>query len=159
MTFPLARTLAFVSSLCLMLCALLHAQCPVNSIAIKGHVENPPRNASVRVLLLYPPDPYKKRSGTEPDQPGESAEAILDGDTFTIPIEFLTNDRRTVMNFKPACERKPQAVVVTLKQGGTSDASDQELDRVSLNFPHDFKSDDSQHYTLRSELVLKRGEP
>jgi len=95
------------------------------------------------------------------DRPGESAEAILDGDTFTIPIEFLTNDRRTVMTFDPHCSRKPRTVLVTLKRNNNSGSndSDEEYDRVSLDFPRDFKSDDSQHYTLRSDLVLNREQP
>ena len=165
MTLTLARTLALTAFLLLTTCPSLLAQCPVNSIAIKGRVEHPPRNASVRVLLLYPPDPHGKHPpGTDADmekndQPGEAAEAILDGDAFTIPVEFLTNDRRTVMSFSSACSRKPRSVVVTLKQNGGSSSGDQELDRVSLGFPRDFKSDDSRHYMLRSDLVLNGQQP
>jgi len=163
MTFTLATALARISCICLIACPLLHAQCPVNSLVIKGRVEHPPRNASVRVLLLYPPDPHKKYppgTGMESNErPGESAEAILDGDAFTIPVEFLTNDSRTEMTFKSKCNRRPQTVVVTLKQNDESGSNDQEYDRISLDFPRDFKSDDSQHYTLRSDLVLNREEP
>jgi hypothetical protein len=169
--FPLALTT----------CLIAHAQCPVDSIVIKGRVEHAPRNPSVRVQLLYPPDRHRKHAqGSDlgqNEQRGESAEAILDGNTFTIPIEFLTNDRRTVMNFDPACNRKPQTVVITLKQNGASNDnddkndsndksdnddqndSDNEYDRVSLDFPRDFKSSDSQHYTLRNELVLNGQQP
>lgn len=162
MTFTLARNLAYVSCICLMLCSLLQAQCPVNSVVIKGRVEHAPRNASVRVLLLYPPDRHGKNPpGTDMqnnERPGESAEAILDGDTFTIPVEFLTNDNRTEMTFKSKCNRQPQTIVVTLKRSDSPD-SDQDLDRVSFDFPREFKSDDSRHYTLRSDLVLNRQDP
>lgn len=162
MTFTAARTLALVS-LSLAVCPLLHAQCPVNSIIIKGRVEHPPRNASVRVLLLYPPDTHKKYPTTsgmeERARPGESAEAILDGDAFTIPVEFLTNDSRTEMTFKSKCNRQPQTVIITLKRSNASNNDDPEYDRVTLDFPREFKSDDSRHYTLRSDLVLNRQEP
>jgi hypothetical protein len=163
MTFLLARTLVCISCLCLIACPLLRAQCPVNSVVIKGRVENPPRNASVRVLLLYPPDRHGKNlPGTDMqnnERPGESAEAILDGDAFTIPVEFLTNDSRTEMTFKSKCSRQPETVMVTLKRSENSNGDDQEVDRVSLDFPREFKSDDSRHYTLRSALVLNRQEP
>lgn len=163
MTSTLARTLARISCICLAACPPLAAQCPINSVVIKGRVEHPPRNASVRVLLLYPPDRHSKNlpgTDTEDNQrPGESAEAILDGDTFTIPVEFLTNDSRTEMTFKAKCGRQPQRVVVTLTKGDASDGNDQEYDRVSLDFPREFKSDDSRHYMLRSDLVLNRQEP
>jgi len=158
MTVGAARVVFRLSCISLITCSLAQAQCPVNSIVIKGRVEHAPRNTSVRVVLLYPPDPHRKNPpGTDMennDQPGESAEAVLDGDVFTIPVEFLTNDRRTVMNFNSACSRKPRTVVVTLKQNDGSGGEDQEQDRVSLDFPHDFKSDDSRHYMLRSDLVL-----
>ncbi len=151
-----------LSCLLLIACAFAHAQqCPVNSIVIKGHLEHPPRQPSVRVQLFYPTDPRKNgKLGTvsnDAGQPGESTEAILDGNSFTIPVEFVTSDRRTEMNFNPRCNHKPQSVVVTLKtDSGTND--DDQLDRVTLDFPRDFQSDDSRHYTLRSELVLN-GQP
>jgi len=163
MNFTLGRTLVRISCICFTACPLLHAQCPVNSIVIKGRVERAPRDASVRVLLVYPPDRHGKHPpGTDMennDRAGESAEAVLDGDAFTIPVEFLTNDRRTVMNFNPACNRKPRTVVVALKRNDRSGGSDEEQDRVSLDFPQDFKSDDSQHYRLRSDLVLSGRKP
>jgi hypothetical protein len=163
MTSTLARTVARISALWVAACPLLAAQCPINSVVIKGRVEHPPRNASVRVLLLYPPDRHSKNPpGTDTgnqERPGESAEAILDGDTFTIPVEFLTNDSRTAMTFKSRCGRQPQTVVVTLKKGDGAEGNDQEYDRVSLDFPREFKSDDSRHYMLRSDLVLNRQGP
>ena len=152
-----------VACFCLITCSLLCGQCPVNSIVIKGRVERPPRNASVRVVLLYPPDRHAKGlPGTDMQsnqRPGESAEAILDGDLFTIPIEFLTNDGRTEMSYLSKCNRKPQTVVVTLKKNDNSAGNDDELDRLSLDFPREFKSDDSRHYVLRSDLVLNQQEP
>lgn len=162
MKFTPARILAHISCLCLAACPLLYGQCPVNSIVIKGHVERPPRNASVRVLLLYPPDPHKKYPpGTDMqgyDRPGESAEAILDGEAFTIPVEFLTNDSRTEISYLSKCNRKPHRIVVTLQQSDESGNNPQELDRVSLDFPREFKSDDAQHYSLRSDLILNHDE-
>lgn len=160
MTFTRVRTLALISVVCLTACLLSYAQCPVNSIAIKGRVEHPPRNASVRVVLVYPPDRHAKNSPTgieNKERPGESAEAILAGDAFTIPVEFLTNDSRTEMTFKSRCTRQPQTIVVTLKGKDTSGSNEGEAyDRVTLDFPRQFKSDDSRHYTLRSDLVLNR---
>lgn len=161
MKSTLARTLVQIFCMGAMVCPSLQAQCPMNSIVIKGHVEHPPHNASVRVLLLYPPDPHRKHPvGTDNnDRPGESAEAILDGNTFTIPVEFLTNDSRTEMSFLPKCSRKPHTVVVTLKQNDPSGSNDQEYDRISLDFPGEFKSDDSRHYRLRSDVILNGQEP
>lgn len=163
MMFTLARIAIRACCIFLTACPLLSAQCPVNSIVIKGRVEHMPRNASVRVLLLYPPDPHQKYptgTGMENNQrPGESAEAILDGDAFTIPVEFLTNDSRTEMTFKSKCNRKPQTVVITLKQNNSSGSSNDVYDSVSLDFPREFKSDDSRHYTLRSDLVLNGQQP
>jgi hypothetical protein len=162
MPLALARILVLLS-LGLMVGPRLRAQCPVNSIMIKGRVEHAPRNASVRVVLLYAPDPHKKYPATtgmeDQERPGESAEAILDGDAFTIPVEFLTHDSRSEMTFKSKCNRQPQTVVVTLKRSNTSDNENQEYDRISLDFPRQFKSDDSRHYLLRSDLVLHRQEP
>ena len=158
MKFTLARTLVQIACIYVAVCGSSQGQCPLDSIVIKGRVEHAPRNAAVRVLLLYPPDPHRKHPpGTDiegNDQPGESAEAILDGDAFTIPVEFLTNDRRTEMTFLPKCNRKPRTVLVTLQHDDASGSNDQEYDRVSLDFPRDFKSDDSRHYTLRSDVIL-----
>lgn len=143
--------------LCLACLPALRAQCPVHSIAVKGRVEHAPREASVRVVLVYPPDTHKKQPpGTDMennDRTGETAEAVLDGDSFTIPVEFLTNDRRTALTFAVECGRKPRTVIVTLK-GIDRSGNIQEDDRVTLDFPRDFKSDDTHHYALRSELVL-----
>jgi|HubBroStandDraft_1064217.scaffolds.fasta_scaffold562228_1 hypothetical protein len=148
MTFGTSKTLVHLLGISLIASALAHAQCPVDSVTIKGRVEHLPRNASVRVQLVYPKD-----------QRGESTEAILDGATFTIPVEFVTTDRRTTMNFNPRCEHKPRTVVVTLQESAASTESVREYDHISLDFPHDFKTDDSQHYTVRSEVVLDGQQP
>lgn len=142
------KSFARLSCLALIASTFAHAQCPVDSITIKGRVEHLPQNASVRVQLMY-----------AKGQRGESAEAILDGATFTIPIEFVTNDRRTTMNFKPRCEHKPQTVVITLQESTASTEDVREYDRVTLDFPHDFKTDDSKHYTVSSEVVLNGQQP
>jgi hypothetical protein len=137
-----------------------HAQCPVNSIVIKGHVEHLPRHATVKVELFYLPDPHAPRKRNQPDDSilrGESAEAILDGAAFSVPVEFVSNNRRPMMSFGSRCDRKPESVVVTLLTSAHAGDAAQELDRVSLDFPHDFKSDDQQHFTL-TDLVLN-GQP
>jgi hypothetical protein len=177
-----ARALAGISFATLILCQFAHAQCPVNSIRITGRVEHLPRNASVFVQLLFAPDP---RAGTRGNdlpgnvQRGESAEAILDGAAFSIPVEFVTNNRRPLMSFGSRCDRKPQSVAVTLKGNAAPNEAAHEYDSVSLDFPDDFKVDDgkaegakpggasaddyklndskpgeARHYTLRSNLVL-----
>lgn len=157
----LNRTLTFAAILSASLAA--HAQCPVNSIVVKGHVEHLPRNASVRVELVYPPDPRaSRRRGGDFDQNGprgEAAEAILDGNKFTIPVEFVTNNRRTLMSFGSRCDRKPESVVITLKENDRVNEKGEERDRVTLDFPHDFKSDEASRYTLRTELVLDGEKP
>ena len=164
------------------LATFAHAQCPVNSIVIKGHVEHLPRNASVGVQLLFAPDPHAGKRGSDlPDiaQRGESAEAILDGAAFSIPVEFVTNNRRPLMSFGSRCDRRPQTVVVTLKGNAAPNEDTREYDSVSLDFPdafkiddgkdggakpgaastddyklNDSKSSDARRYTPRSDLVL-----
>lgn len=154
------KKLFLLSCSLLIASTLARAQCPVNSIVIKGRVEHLPRNASVRVELLYPPDPHRKRvPGTDMQETerGEAAEAILDGDKFSIPIEFVTNNRRPLMSFGSRCDRKPDSVVITLKENGRVNEKGEERDRVTLDFPQDFKSDDAKHFTV-SDVVLN-GQP
>lgn len=153
MILELLKSFARLSCFSVIACSFGHAQCPVDSVMIKGKVEHLPRNASVRVQLMY----AKNKLGGE--QHGESAEAILDGTTFSIPVEFVTCDRRTAMNFSPRCEHKPQSVVITLQESGASGEDVREYDHVSLDFPHDFKTDDSRHYTVRTEVVLDGEQP
>ncbi|HYA47936.1 MAG TPA: hypothetical protein VEE87_00045 [archaeon] len=139
-----AGILVRLSCISLIACAFAHGQCPVDSVIVKGRVESAPRSASVRVQLVY-----------AKEIKGESAEATLDGATFNIPIEFLTQSRKPVLlgNLRTKCDRKPATVIVTLVEG------DQEDDRVSLDFIKDFKTDGFGVYTLRSEVTLKARQP
>jgi hypothetical protein len=156
MTFGALKTFARFSCLPLMACMLAYAQCPVDSIRIKGRVEHLPRNASVLVQLFFAPDPHAGKRGNdlpENTRRGESAEAILDGATFSVPVEFVTNNRRPVMSFGSRCDRKPQTVVVTLtgeEKTGESKTDASKNDEYKLN---DSKTD-ARHYILRSDLVL-----
>lgn len=119
--------------------ALAHAQCPVNTVIVRGQVESPQANAKVQVHLLY-----------SKQQPGESAEANLDGGSFRIPIEFLTQSSKPLLaNLHAKCDRKPKTVVVTLLTG------DQQSDQVSLDLLKDFDHLDASAYTPRQEIVLK----
>ncbi len=118
--------------------ATAHAQCPVVSVMIKGHVENAPPNARVRVQLIF-----------DHNRPGASADTTLENGSFHVPIEFLTQSSRPMLtNLTPRCERKPKNVSIKLLVG------DEERDRVTLDFPHDFKMTDSTGYTTQSEVVL-----
>ena len=115
-----------------------HAQCPVNTVMIRGRVENPQPDSKVQVHLLYP------------KQPGESAETNLENNTFRIPIEFLTQSGKPLFkNIHAKCDRKPSRVVVTLLSGN------QQSDQISLDLMKDFDHLDATAYTLRQELVLK----
>lgn len=118
----------------------LQAQCSVDRVLIRGRVEHPTPKSRVRALLLYPND-----------QPGESAETNLTTESFRIPIEFLTQNKKPLLaNLHAKCDRKPKAVVVTLREG------DKELDQVTLDLAKDFDNFDPTAYTLRSEIVLKK---
>jgi len=128
-----------------LMCALLlglaaaHAQCPVNTIILKGRVENPAPNSRVRVQLSYPKQ-----------QSGESAEATLQDGSFRLPIEFLSQGSRPFLrNLKPKCDRKPIAVLVTLLAGN------EEKNQITLDFPRDFTLIDASAYTPLSEIVLR----
>jgi len=123
----------------LMSVALAHAQCPVNTVMIRGRVENPAQNSKVQVQLLYPKQ-----------QPGESAEANLDSDSFRIPVEFLTQSSKPIFkDIHPKCDRKPKTILVTLF------TRDRQSDQVSLDLLKDFDHLDASAYALRQELVLK----
>jgi hypothetical protein len=132
------RTLTRILCVILIACTIALAECPVDTVIVKGRVEHAPSNAKVRVLLIY-----------TKEIPGESAEASLENGTFTIPIEFLTLGRHsTIRNLPEKCDRKPIAVNITLMGG------DHDYDPVSLYFAKDFKVADPSAYILRSELVL-----
>jgi hypothetical protein len=123
----------------LLLAAAAHAQCPVHTIILKGRVDTLTPNSRVKVHLSYPKQ-----------QSGESAGATLQDESFRIPIEFLTQSSRPLLtNLKPKCDRKPNAVVVTLLGGN------EEKQQITLDFPRDFTMIDASAYTPRSEIILK----
>jgi len=122
----------------LLLCAFARAQCPVNTVIVKGRVENASAHSRVRVQLVYPKE-----------RPGESGEVTVEDGAFRIPIEFVTAQSSIFSNLPKRCGRKPKAIVITLLD------NDQESDEVDLGFPRDFKMEDPSAYILRSELVLK----
>jgi len=118
--------------------ALARAQCPVNTVMVRGHVDHPQPNSKVQVQLVYPKP-----------EPGESAQANLDDNTFHIPIEFLTQSSKPLFkNLHAKCDRKPTTVVITLLTG------DQQSDQVTLDLLKDFDHLDASAYTLRHEITL-----
>lgn len=121
----------------LLLCAFARAQCPVDTVIVKGRVENANAHSKVRVQLVYPKE-----------KPGESGEVTVEDGAFTIPIEFVTEQSSIFSNLPKRCGRKPKAIVITLLE------NDQESDEIALAFPRDFRMVDASAYTMRSELVL-----
>lgn len=115
------------------------AQCPVDTIIVKGRVENAPPDAKVQVRLVY-----------AKDKPGESVQTTVADGNFRMSVEFLTQSSRPLLaNLKPKCERKPRSVVFTLFEG------DQQRDELTLDFPHDFRMTDPTAYSPQSDVVLK----
>jgi hypothetical protein len=132
------NTLIRILSTSLALCVIARAQCPVDTVIIKGRVvETANAHSKVRVQLVYP----KKR-------PGESGEVTVEGGAFQLPIEFVTMQSSILTNLPKRCGRKPKTVVITLLE------NDQESDQVFLDFAKNFKMADASAYTLRSEVVL-----
>ena len=132
-----AKTLARILCASLIRCTFAHA-CSVDTVIVKGRVNHAPRNAKVRVQLVF-----------AKEQLGDSGEATIEGETFSIPIEFLTQSHKPVlMGLREKCDRKPKTVVVTLVE------VDHEYDRISLDFAKDFQIADPSAYTVRSELLL-----
>ena len=124
---------------CAVLIAAAYAQCPVTTIILKGHVENPTPDSRVRAQLSYPKA-----------QSGESAETTLDNGSFHLPLEFLTQSTRPFLrNVKPKCDRKPAEVILTLVTG------DAEKNQLTLAFPRDFTLTDASAYTPTTEVVFK----
>ncbi len=128
----------------LLICAIFsgtfsHAACSVDEVTVSGRVEDAPLKGTIRVQLIYPNQKL-----------GESGEATLENAFFRIRIPFLTQSRAPILmgNLREKCDRKPKTIVVTLNQ------SDHEADRISLEFPKDFRMEDPSAYTLRSEIVL-----
>ena len=125
--------------LLLALTACAAAQCPVKTIIIKGHVENPAPNSRVRVQLAYPKN-----------QPGESAETTVEDSSFTLSIEYLTQSSKPLMrNLHAKCGRSPNSVIITLLVG------DDQKAQLTLDFPRDFRQADPTAYVPQSEIVLK----
>ncbi len=140
MLFSAARSFGLVSIVALVTCVLVQAECPVDVVIVSGGVTHAPGSARVRVQLVYAKDVI-----------GESGEAMIKDGAFSIPIEFLTQRRRPVVNgLLEKCGRRPKTVIVTLLQSD----SDREYDRVTLDFAKDFKMADVSAYALRSDLVL-----
>jgi hypothetical protein len=139
MVFGASSALAGVLCVGLIGCSIAYAECPVDTIILKGRVEHATGGAKVRVLLVYPKA-----------VPGESGEASVEDGTFRIPIEFLTLSKRPLLrNLPEKCDRKPRTVNVTLMEG------DQESESLSLDLVRDFRLADPSAYALRSELVLE----
>ena len=133
------RDLASVLCVSLIGCSIAYAECPVDTVILKGRVEHAGPDAKVRVQLIYPKE-----------VPGESGEASVEDGVFRIPIEFLTLSKRPLLrNLPEKCDRKPKTVNVTLIEG------DREGEPLSLDFLRDFKMADPSAYTLRSDLVLE----
>jgi hypothetical protein len=119
--------------------AFSYAACSTDQVIVKGKVENAPRNAVVRVELVYP-----KQQG------GYSGETTIENESFTIKVPFYTQSRAPVLNANwfEKCGRKPKTVIVILAAG------EREYDRVSLDLAKDFTTPYPTAYILRSELVL-----
>jgi len=124
------------------LCLAAHAQCPVDTIIVKGRVEHPiaKNEYRVRVQLVYPKH-----------KPGESAEVTVSDANFQLPVEFVTEQSSIFSNLPKRCGRIPQTVDITLLSG------DQKSDEVFLDFTKNFRMVDASAYALRSELVLNGG--
>jgi len=138
MVFCAGKTLARILFASLIACTFARAGCSVDTVIVRGEVKHAPRNAKVRVQLIF-----------AKEQLGDSGETTIENDTFSVPIEFLTQSRKPVlMGLREKCDRKPKTVVITLVEG------DQEYDQVSLDFAKDFQITDPTAYTLRSKLVL-----
>lgn len=100
-TFALSA--GFASSL------LAFAQCPVDTVLVKGRVETAAAHAKVRVQLLYAKG---KR--------GESGEVTVEEGAFQIPIEFVTVQSSIFSNIPARCGRKPKTIVITLLENDQS---------------------------------------
>ncbi|HEY4764360.1 MAG TPA: hypothetical protein VIH75_11830 [Candidatus Sulfotelmatobacter sp.] len=132
------NTLIRILSTSLALCVIARAQCPVDTVIIKGRVvETANAHSKVRVQLVY-----------SKEKPGESGEVTVEDGAFQIPIEFVTMQSSILTNLPKRCGRKPKTVVITLLE------NDQESDQVFLDFAKNFKMADASAYTLRSEVVL-----
>jgi hypothetical protein len=115
--------------------------CPVDEVILRGRVDRPPDRTKVRVQLVY-----------AKDVPGASGDTTLEDEKFSLPLEFLTESRKPLINGAfGKCGRRPTTVIVTLLDSGGS----QEYDRVVLHFARDFEMVGPTTYGLRSEVLLK----
>lgn len=122
----------------LILCIVTRAQCPVETVIVKGRVAGKASaNSKVRVRLVYPKE-----------KPGESGEVTVEDGAFRIPIEFVTMQSSIFTNLPKRCGRKPKTVVITLLE------NDQQSDEVFLDFAKEFRMADASAYSSRSEVVL-----
>jgi len=128
--------------------------CGTETVILKGRVESPSRNASVRVQLLYVTKPKQEQLGKkQQEQVGESGEVTVENGRFTIQIPFLTRDTEHVIfaSLRDKCDRKPKTVVVTLLEGDQND----ERDHISLDMAKDFIKADATAYSPRLDIVLR----
>lgn len=90
------------------------SSCGTEVVILKGRIENPPRDATVRVQLLYAKK-QQEQLEKEQEQSGESGEVTVENGRFTIQIPFLNQYREPVIfaEFRHKGDRKPQTVVVT----------------------------------------------
>jgi hypothetical protein len=82
-----ARVLGAIVSMALMTGPAAHSLCSVDEVMVKGRVDHAPRNARVRVQLIY-----AKR------MQGESGDVTVEDGKFSIPIQFLTQTRGPLFN-------------------------------------------------------------
>lgn len=116
------------------------AQCPVDTVMIRGRVENAPPNARIRVRLVY----AKQRGG-------DAGETGLENGKFSIPLQFITKSSAPIRDgFFVRCKRKPESVTISLLGD-----DGRESDHVSLDFKKDFVSIDPSAYAPKSEIVLR----
>jgi hypothetical protein len=131
-----------------------YSWCGTETVILKGRVEPPSRNASVRVQLLYRQKQKQEQLGKQQqEQLGESGEVTVENGRFTIQIPFLTRDSEHVIfaSLRDKCDRKPKSVVVTLLEGDQNE----ERDRISLDMAKDFTKADATAYTPRLDIVLR----
>src|SRR5258708_3303685 len=121
MLFGAAKTFSLMLSGVLITSTLAHTVCSVDDVVVRGRVDHAPRNAKVRVQLVY-----------ARDTPGELGDVTIESGMFSIPVEFLTESRRPVFNgVLEKCSRRPKIVIVTLVERD----QDHEYARVTLDFP------------------------
>src|SRR3981081_135782 len=123
MIFAVTKSFIGILGASLALCVTARAQCPVDTVIIKGRVvENANAHSKVRVRLVYPKE-----------RPGESGEVDVEDGAFQIPVEFVTMQSSIFTNMPKRCGRKPRTVVITLLE------NDAEAAKVLLNFASTFK--------------------